>query len=113
MPPVLTEPKRWARPRDPSKPRYTSDLSPDEQANAKRALRVLRLRLGTVAALAEALSANPKTLLAAISKRGRPTAGLSLRAARLAGVPLEDMLSGAWPVAGSGPHCGSSVRARQ
>ena len=34
MPPVLTEPKRWARPRDPSKPRYTSDLSPDEQANA-------------------------------------------------------------------------------
>ena len=106
MPPILTEPKRWARPRDPAKPRRSSDLTPEEQANAKRALRLLRLRYGTMAKLAEALSANPETVREAASKRGRPSAGLALRAARLAGVPLEDVLSGAWPKQGSCPHCG-------
>jgi hypothetical protein len=106
MPPILSEPKRWSRPRDPSKTRRSSDLTPEEQANAKAALRVLRSRYGTAPKLAEALSANEKTLAEALAKRGKPSAGLALRAARLAGVPLEDVLSGAWPAAGSCPHCG-------
>jgi len=106
MPPVLTESKRWSRPRDPTKTRHSSDLTPEEQTNAKAALRVLRLRFGTIAKLAEALVANAKTLNAALAKRGKPSAGLALRAARLAAVPLEDLLSGAWPKAGSCPHCG-------
>jgi hypothetical protein len=106
MPPILTEPKRWSCPRDPNKTRRSSDLTPDEQASAKAALRVLRVRLGGARQLAEALSANHATLLAALSRRGKPSAGLALRAARLAGVPLEDVLSGAWPEAGSCPHCG-------
>jgi hypothetical protein len=105
-PPVLTEPKRWARPRDPSKTRRSSDLTPEEQANAKAAFRVLRVRTGSVAKLAEMLSAKAKTVTEALSERGRPSAGLALRAARLAGVPLEDLLSGSWPVAGACPHCG-------
>jgi hypothetical protein len=108
MPPVLSEPKRWARPRDPAKTRRSSDLTPEEQANAKAALRVLRVRLGGAAQLAEALSANLGTVKAALKVRGRPSAGLALRAARLAGVPIDDVLSGAWPVAGSCPHCGRS-----
>jgi hypothetical protein len=106
MAPILSEPKRWARPRDPSKTRRASDLTPDEQSNAKAALRVLRARHGTTCQLALALSANPKTVLYAVSARGKPSAGLALRAARLAGVPLEDVLSGAWPKSGSCPHCG-------
>jgi hypothetical protein len=106
MPPVLTEPKRWARPRDPAKTRRSSDLAPEEYANVKVALHVLRVRLGSVAKLAEALSAKAKTVTEALSVRGKPSAGLALRAARLAGVPLEDLLSGAWPLAGSCPHCG-------
>ena len=106
MPPVLSEPKRWARPRDPAKTRRSSDLTPEEQANAKTALRVLRVRYGDATKLAEALSANLGTLKAALKVRGKPTAGLALRAARLAGVPLEDLLSGAWPKAGSCPTCG-------
>jgi len=106
MPPVLSAPVRWARPRDPSKTRRSSDLTPEEQANAKAALRVLRARVGGARQLAEALSANHATLLAALSRRGKPSAGLALRAARLAGVPLEDVLSGAWPAPGSCPHCG-------
>jgi hypothetical protein len=106
MPPVLTEPKRWARPRDPSKTRRSSDLTPEEQANAKAALRVLRVRYGDAAKLADALSANLGTLKAALKVRGKPSAGLALRAARLAGVAVEDVLSGTWPKAGSCPNCG-------
>lgn len=30
------------------------------------------------------------------------------RAARLAGVPVEDVLAGRWPVEGACPHCGRS-----
>jgi hypothetical protein len=76
MPPVLSEPKRWARPRDPAKTRHSSDLTPEEQANAKAALRVLRLRHVTVPKLAEALAANVETVSAALSARGKPSAGL-------------------------------------
>ncbi len=106
MPPVLSAPVRWARPRDPSKTRRSSDLTPDEQANAKAALRVLRARLGGARELAAMLSANLGTLKHALARKGRPSAGLAVRAARLAGVPVEDVLSGAWPAPGSCPHCG-------
>ena len=108
MPPVLSAPTRWARPRDPSKTRHSSDLTPEEQANAKRALRVLRVRLGGTKKLAEALSANLATLGEALSKRGTPSAGLALRAARLAKVSVEAVLDGSWPVDGACPHCGRS-----
>jgi len=106
MPPILSEPKRWSRPRDPSKTRRSSDLTPEEQTNAKVALRVLRLRYGTTAKLAEALSVTFGTMTWTLSVRGKPSAGIALRAARLVGVPMEDFLSGAWPKAGSCPHCG-------
>jgi hypothetical protein len=106
MPPVLVEPKRWVRPRDPTKTRRSSDLTPEEQANAKVALRVLRTRYGSARKLAVALSATIATVEAALSRRGKPSAGLALRAARLAGVPLEDVLSGAWPKTGACAHCG-------
>jgi hypothetical protein len=106
MPPILTEPKRWSRPRDQSKTRRSSDLTPEEQGHAKAALRVLRVRYGTARKLAEALAANFATVTTALSVAGKPSAGLALRAARVAGVPLEDVLSGAWPKPGSCPHCG-------
>jgi hypothetical protein len=108
MPPVLTAPVSWKKPRPANLTRRSSDLTPEEQANAKRALRVLRVRLGGTKELAEALSANLATLGEALSKRGKPSAGLALRGARLAGAPMEDVLSGRWPVAGSCPHCGRS-----
>ena len=106
MAPILTAPTSWRKPRAANKTRRSSDLTPEEMARVKVALRVLRVRFGGQAALAKALQANPKTVGAAVTARGRPSAGLALRAARLAGVPLEDLLSGAWPVAGSCPHCG-------
>jgi hypothetical protein len=62
--------------------------------------------LGGTKKLAEALSANLATVEEALSKRGKPSAGLALRAARLAKVALEAVLDGTWPVDGACPHCG-------
>ena len=96
----------WRKPRPANQTRRSSDLTPEEQANAKRALRLLRVRYGTAAKLAGALSASQATLVGALARAGKPSAGMAVRAARLAGVPIDDVLSGAWPVAGSCPHCG-------
>lgn len=95
----------WTKPRPPNETRRTSDLTPEEQANVRKAIHVLRRRIGSYEALAKALRVNLKTLAGYGSKRA-PSAGIAIRAARLAGVPVDDVLTGAWPVPGSCPHCG-------
>jgi hypothetical protein len=105
MAPVLVERTVWTKPR-PEAPRYTPDLTPDEIANVKRALRVLKIRYGTWPKVAEAMKVKPSALADVVNTKGKPSVGVALRAARLAGVPLEDVLSGAWPKAGSCPMCG-------
>ena len=67
-PPILTERTSWTKPK-PAAPRYTPDLTPDEIANAKRALRVLRTRHGTSAKLAEAMGVKPATLAESIARK--------------------------------------------
>jgi hypothetical protein len=106
MPPVLVERTVWKKHRPANATRRSSDLTPEEQANAKAALRVLRVRHGTAAKLAVALQATEATVTACLARRAPVSAGLALRVARLAGVHLEDVLSGAWPKAGSCPMCG-------
>ena len=103
---ILRGPKTWTRPRPATETRRASDLTPEEQAATKRALTVLRRRVGTYKALGEALKVNPETLRWYGSRRGRPTAGVALRAARLAGVAVEELVAGRWPVEGACPHCG-------
>jgi hypothetical protein len=85
---------------------HPSPLTPLEIANAKTAIRFVAVKLGGSAKLAAALEVTRASIDAARLTRGRPSAGLALRVARLAGVPLEDVLSGAWPKPGSCPHCG-------
>jgi DNA-binding phage protein len=106
MAPVLTAPMVWRKPRPANRTRRASDLTPEEQDHVKAALRVLRTRLGGTAKLAEALTMNAGTLSWMLSRTGKPSAGTALRAARLAGVSVEELLSGAWPRPGSCPHCG-------
>ena len=106
MAPVLAAPMVWRKPRPADKTRKTSDLTPDEQEHVKTALRVLRRKLGTTAKLAEALAANPGTLGGMMKRTGRPSAGTALRAARLAGVAVEELIAGRWPREGACPHCG-------
>ena len=103
--PILTERKTWAKSRPRGEPRYASDLTPEEQANVRLALRFLRVRVGGIR-LAAALKVNPKTIANVCGVRGKPSAGLAIRAARLAGASVEDLLSGAFPPVGACPHCG-------
>lgn len=100
---ILRGPKTWTRPRPATETRRASDLTPEEQANVKRALRVLVRRTGTLPALAATLNVNPRTLRWYIEQKGRPSAGVALRAARLAGIAVEDLLAGRWPVDGACP----------
>jgi hypothetical protein len=87
-------------------PGVPSTLSALEIANARAAIRFAAVKLGGSAKLAAALDVTRASIDAARLTRGRPSAGLALRVARLAGVPLEDVLSGTWPKPGSCPHCG-------
>lgn len=43
--------------------------------------------------------------------RGRPSAGLAVRAARLAKVPIDDVIDGRFPKAGCCPYCDSQLDA--
>jgi len=100
--PILKERVEWSRPRKPRSP----ELSPDEQARAKVAVRFLRERLKSWEALAEATGCSIAILRHTQGRRNRVTANVALRVARAAGVPLEDVLSGAWPAEGACPLCG-------
>jgi hypothetical protein len=95
---VLRERTVWRRPRPPKLTDRPDELTVDEQANVRRALRFLRKRHGTWEALALAMGIKKWTLWQGTVRRTRrPTAGFALRAARLSGVPVEDVLRGAWP----------------
>jgi DNA-binding XRE family transcriptional regulator len=103
---VLLERVTWRKPRQLTAGAPTPDLTADEAANARRALRVLRTRHGGTRALADAIGVRVATVENGMKPRRKVSVGLALRLARLAGVPLEDVLSGMWPKAGSCPHCG-------
>ncbi len=70
------------------------------------AVKVLCIRLGTLANVAKAMRAHPKTVQRAVSGRSQPSAGMAIKAAKLAGVPVDDVLSGKFPAEGSCPYCG-------
>jgi hypothetical protein len=104
--PILTERKSWAKSRSPTDPRRSSDLTPAEQANVRAAIRFLRVTVGGFAKLATAMGARCKTVENASGRRGKPSAGIALRVARVAGVAVEDVLAGRWPPSMACPHCG-------
>jgi hypothetical protein len=82
-----------------------SDLTTQEQSHVRTALRYLRTRCGGWEPLAKALHFAPKTLTNVL--QGQP-AGVTLafRLARLASVPVDDVIGGRFPPAGTCPYCG-------
>jgi len=92
------------KPRSTTETRRSSDLTLDEQEHVRAAVRFLRVRLGGLAKLAAAMGSNIGTVTAIL--RRPVSAGLALRVARAAKVPLEDVLTGRWPPDGMCPHCG-------
>jgi hypothetical protein len=103
---VLQQTKAWRRERPANQTKRSSDLTPEEQENVRKALRFLAVRLAGWRELAKAMGAGEPTVWKS-AHRGRVSAGLALRASRVAKVPLEDMLSAAWPPEGVCPHCGA------
>ena len=91
----------WRKPRAPRLTARPDELTPTEQANVRRAIRFLFLRFDrSWIKLATAMGLKKKTLWQAASRRTRkPTAGLALRAARIANVRAESILAGEWPTA--------------
>jgi hypothetical protein len=108
---ILRERVSWTRPIFQKETYRASILTPEEQANVKAALRFLAKRIGSLTKLAQAMKVNLRTLQTALGRQ-RPTVGVALRAARVAGVALEDILAGRWPPAGLCPYCGERVQTR-
>lgn len=82
-----------------------TDLTPEEQTHTRRALRYLRTRCGGWELLGGAVHLTAKTL-SHVSDGRAPSALLALRLARLARVPVDDVLGGRYPPPGACPHCG-------
>lgn len=82
------------------------DLQPDQEANVRRALMVLRYRMGSLRAVSHAFGLNEKTAERVCRGRCRATAGWAVRIAAELGVPVDDVLTGKVPR--ECPLCGRS-----
>lgn len=82
-----------------------SDLDLKEQKNVRTALRYLRLRAGTWAAVSQAVGLSPQGLEKTVGGRRSVSASVALRVARLAGVPFDDLIAGHF-LPGACPRCG-------
>jgi len=83
-----------------------SDLTDKEQRAVRLALKFLRVRAGAWKGLAKALRYEEHSLQKAATGKRPISPTLALRAARLAGVGMDDVLSGAWLSGRVCPHCG-------
>ena len=109
---ILREPKVWRKTRGPRETAPPDELTPIEEARVRAGVIFLFRRFGGWAALARAMGVKRKTLWqAARRRRRRPTAGLALRAARVAHVRVESILAGRWPTPGADPkRCAQTWR---
>ena len=82
-----------------------SDLTLTEQKHVRTAIRALRRKVGAWGPLADALHAKYDTIEKVVNGRRAVTASLAFRVARLAGVPVDDLLAGQY-LPGACPRCG-------
>jgi hypothetical protein len=107
---ILLERKVWRR-RPPR--RDPLGLAAEEQDHVRRALRALRVRYRNWKNVARALGVPMKSLERTLTGKDRPVApGLAIKAARVAGVPVDDVLRGLVPRAGVCPACGQALTGR-
>jgi hypothetical protein len=81
------------------------DLTRKEQEHVRAAIRFLRLRCGTWEMTAKALRFKRRTVQEAVYG-ATVSASMAFRVARLAGVPIDDVLAGRFPPVGTCPYCG-------
>ena len=107
---ILTTKTVWRRPRAIVDTVNPEKLTPEQEERVRVALKFLHKRFGTWAALAKAMGVKPETLQqSAFRARRAPTSGMAIRAARVAVVPIERILSGLWPPKNVCPHCGQTT----
>ena len=107
---ILTEKKTWRRELSPEAERIKNlpRLTDQEKANVRRAIHFLRARYGTPSRLAEAMGITEANLEKLRSPSRPQTPRLAVIVARVAGVDVGDVISGAWP--SECPTCGGPVR---
>lgn len=88
-----------------------TDLTTEEQAHVRAALRFLRARCGGWMPLAKAIRSTDRGLRKLMAG-ATVTASIAMRVARLADQPVSDVLGGAYPPVGTCPHCGQTAAPR-
>jgi hypothetical protein len=109
---ILTEKKTWRRNPEPSWARRSNFLTPTERDNVRRAVIYLCGRYPTRAAQIAALGLSNDAIAKARSKARVQTYRLACVVSRVAGVPVEKILTGLWP-GDRCPHCGGTGKASQ
>lgn len=83
-----------------------SDLTTEEQRHVRAAMRFLRRRCGGVANLSSLLRLSLTTIRHVVDKGRALSPMIAFRVARLAEVPIDDLLAGKYPPEGTCQHCG-------
>jgi hypothetical protein len=87
------------------------DLTTQEQAHVRSALKFLRARLGGWQPLAKVLRLGESTLGNVAGGHRAASIIIAFRVARLAKVGVDDVLAGKFPPPGTCPHCGHRAEA--
>lgn len=83
------------------------DLTDQEQANVRAAMRFLMIRAGGWETLAVALGFSKHTMRHVKKAEKNVSPRMALRVARVAGVGVDDVIAGRFPAAGACPRCGA------
>jgi hypothetical protein len=102
----------WKRAPNPDSLREKNRFAPEEEERVRAGLDVLRIRYGNWKHVADALKTHVSSITRTIGPKGRVTPAFAMRIARLLGVPLGDVLSGAFPRAGQCPLCGHRTHSK-
>ncbi len=106
---ILTSKQTWTRAPNPKARKSRRELNrllPVEEERVRRAMRVLHVKFGNWTRVSEALGHHRVTVERVLNLRRTATPAFAMRVARLLGVSLGDVLSGAWPKAGECLMCG-------
>jgi len=104
---ILRERVIWRRSKPTRRPSgHGTSLTPEEQIHVRLALRELRTKYGTSYKLAAALGVSRTTVAEMCGTKRALTAEVAVRVAKLAGVAVTDILTGAWPEPKPCPVCG-------
>jgi hypothetical protein len=95
--------------RPPKAPKHSLRLTDDQRSRLDAALRGLRLKYGTWDRVAAAMGMCASSLQK-VRRHRAGSLGMAARAANLAGVSLEVLLSGGFRDAATCPTCGQKIR---